>query len=152
MEPPSIGWFKSRRSIWKMCTQNKKKQFSPEHLTSKLLLLARLAIFKQSSNSIQIIKVKPGFDYDPNWKISKAHFKFRSHLASQITFQVSRQKNCKNQSHTWIAEIRLHCNVVDDLVLYLKIESADVVKQDWKSFQSLPASIILVYCIGSNMG
>jgi hypothetical protein len=25
-------------------------------------------------------------------------------------------------------------------------------KQDWKSFQSLPASIILVYCIGSNMG
>jgi hypothetical protein len=23
-------------------------------------------------------------------------------------------------------------------------------KQDWKSFQSLPASIILVYCIGSN--
>jgi hypothetical protein len=22
-------------------------------------------------------------------------------------------------------------------------------KQDWKSFQSLPASIILVYCIGS---
>jgi hypothetical protein len=26
------------------------------------------------------------------------------------------------------------------------------IKQDWKSFQSLPASIILVYCIGSNMG
>jgi hypothetical protein len=25
-------------------------------------------------------------------------------------------------------------------------------KQDWKSFQSLPASIILVYCIGSNLG
>jgi hypothetical protein len=25
-------------------------------------------------------------------------------------------------------------------------------KQDWKSFQSLPASIILVYCIGSNKG
>jgi hypothetical protein len=25
-------------------------------------------------------------------------------------------------------------------------------KQDWKSFQSLPASIIIVYCIGSNMG
>jgi hypothetical protein len=24
-------------------------------------------------------------------------------------------------------------------------------KQDWKSFQSLPASIILVYCIGSNI-
>jgi hypothetical protein len=24
-------------------------------------------------------------------------------------------------------------------------------KQDWKSFQSLPASIIQVYCIGSNM-
>jgi hypothetical protein len=27
-----------------------------------------------------------------------------------------------------------------------------VIKQDWKSFQSLPAIIILVYCIGSNMG
>jgi hypothetical protein len=26
------------------------------------------------------------------------------------------------------------------------------IKQDWKSFQSLPASIILVYCIGFNMG
>jgi hypothetical protein len=27
-----------------------------------------------------------------------------------------------------------------------------VYEQDWKSFQSLPASIILVYCIRSNMG
>jgi hypothetical protein len=27
-----------------------------------------------------------------------------------------------------------------------------LIKQDWKSFQSLPASIILVYCIRSNMG
>jgi hypothetical protein len=42
---------------------------------------------------------------------------------------------------------------VAKLNLYLKTFPPPLFhKQDWKSFQSLPASIILVYCIGSNMG
>jgi hypothetical protein len=31
-------------------------------------------------------------------------------------------------------------------------ENNQALKQDWKSFQSLPASIILVYCIGAKRG